>query len=73
MSQSVLQLEKAKMEKLMFHYATFKISRNAPGVIFAAKLPDTAITAYKSGKVLFQGGGALREAALWGSNGASIA
>ena len=30
------------------------------------KLPDTAITAYKSGKVLFQGAGAEREAARWG-------
>lgn len=66
MSQSVLQLEKAKLEKLIDHYAALKVTRNAPGVVFAAKLPDTAITAYKSGKVLFQGGGALREAALWG-------
>ncbi|WP_432358277.1 ribonuclease HIII [Sporosarcina sp. UB5] len=67
MSQSVLQLDKEKIDKLMLHYATFKVARNAPGVIFAAKLSDAAITAYRSGKVLFQGGGALREAALWGS------
>ncbi|MFC5603886.1 ribonuclease HIII [Sporosarcina koreensis] len=67
MSQSVLLLDKVKMEKLMLHYASFKVVRNAPGVVFAAKLPDAAITAYKSGKVLFQGGGAFREAALWGS------
>ena len=67
MSQSVLQLDKAKLEKLISHYAKLKVSRNAPGVVFAAKLPDTAITVYKSGKVLFQGGGALREAAVWGS------
>lgn len=66
MSQSVLQLDNAKMAKLMSHYAVFKVSRNAPGVVFAAKLPDAAITAYKSGKVLFQGGGALREASIWG-------
>ncbi|GEN82281.1 ribonuclease HIII [Sporosarcina luteola] len=66
MSQSVLQLDNAKMAKLMSHYAAFKVSRNAPGVVFAAKLPDAAITAYKSGKVLFQGGGALREASIWG-------
>ena len=39
----------------MTHYTTSKIVRNAPGVVFAAKLPDTSITAYKSGKVLFQG------------------
>ena len=66
MSQSVLQLDNAKLAKLMSHYAAFKVSRKAPGVVFAAKLPDAAITAYKSGKVLFQGGGALREASIWG-------
>lgn len=69
MSQSVLQLDKSKVDKLIVHYAAFKVTRNAPGVVFAAKLPDTAITAYKSGKVLFQGGGALREASLWGDAG----
>lgn len=68
MSQSVLQLENKKLEKLMVHYAAFRVTRNAPGVVFAAKLPDAAITAYKSGKVLFQGGGAMREAALWGGS-----
>lgn len=67
MGQSVLLLDKIKIEKLKLHYASFKVLRNAPGVVFAAKLPDVAITAYKSGKVLFQGGGALREAAIWGS------
>ncbi|WP_252502682.1 ribonuclease HIII [Sporosarcina sp. Marseille-Q4943] len=67
MSQSVLQMDKAKLDKLMAHYAAFNVVRNAPGVVFAAKLPDVAITAYKSGKVLFQGGGALREAANWGT------
>ena len=44
----------------------FKVERSAPGVIFAAKLADTAITIYKSGKVMFQGNGATREASLWG-------
>ena len=72
MSQSVLQLNKTKLEKLINHYIAFKVSRNAPGVVFAAKLPDTAITVYKSGKVLFQGGGAMREAAVWGSGDQSV-
>lgn len=67
MGQSVLQFDKDRMAKLINHYESFKIVRNAPGVVFAAKLPDAAITAYKSGKVLFQGAGAQREAALWGS------
>lgn len=51
----------------MSHYMTDKIDRKAPGVVFAAKLTDTAITAYKSGKVMFQGAGAEREAAKWGT------
>lgn len=68
MSQSVLQLDKAKLEKLISYYTPFQVIRNAPGVVFAAKLPDTAVTAYKSGKVLFQGGGATREAGIWGGS-----
>ena len=67
MSNQVIQLTTNEMKKVINHYETLKITRNAPGVVFAAKLPDTSITAYKSGKVLFQGAGAEREAARWGS------
>ena len=67
MSNQVIQLNTNEMKKVFSHYETVKITRNAPGVVFAAKLPDTSITAYKSGKVLFQGGGAEREAARWGT------
>lgn len=67
LSNQVIVLNDHMLEKVMNHYATSKVVRNAPGVIFAAKLPDTAITAYTSGKVLFQGGGAEREASLWGN------
>ena len=67
MSNEVLTLSTTQMKNVMAHYATNKIVRNAPGVIFAAKLSDTSITAYKSGKVLFQGGGATREAMRWGT------
>lgn len=51
----------------MAYYASNYIERKAAGVIFAAKLPDTSITMYKSGKLMFQGGGAEREAARWGT------
>jgi ribonuclease HIII len=67
MSNEVLLLSTTQMKNVMAHYASNKIVRNAPGVIFAAKLSDTSITAYKSGKVLFQGGGATREAMRWGT------
>lgn len=66
MGQSVLLLDESTISALTQHYLSFKVTRNAPGVLFAAKLPDTAITVYKSGKVLFQGNGAEREATQWG-------
>ncbi|QCR33192.1 ribonuclease HIII [Lysinibacillus sp. SGAir0095] len=66
MSNIVLQLSMEEQNKVRSYYASSTIQRNAPGVIFAAKLPDTAITLYKSGKVMFQGSGATREASRWG-------
>jgi len=67
MSNEVIQLSSTQLKIVQSHYAKNQIERKAPGVIFAAKLADTSITAYKSGKVLFQGGGATREASKWGT------
>ena len=69
MTNQVILVDDRKMKTIMSHYQDEKIVRNAPGVIFAAKTSDTAITAYKSGKVLFQGAGADREAGRWGNTG----
>lgn len=79
MSNQVLKLNDKKINELMTAYTSSRVERNAPGVKFAAKTSDTAITVYNSGKVLFQGGGADREASRWGtvetqkSNGKSSA
>lgn len=67
MSNIVLSISTNIQKEVMAYYAAYFIERKAPGVIFAAKLPDTAITMYKSGKLMFQGGGAEREAARWGT------
>ncbi|WP_313891641.1 ribonuclease HIII [Psychrobacillus sp.] len=67
MSNVVLLLEASQIEKVKAHYTKFKVERSAPGVVFAAKLSDTTVTIYKSGKVMFQGNGASREASLWGT------
>ena len=67
MTNIVLQLAPDLQQQVHAHYANSRVERNAPGVVFAAKLSDTAITSYKSGKVMFQGGGAEREAARWGT------
>ena len=66
MSNIVLQLSIELQNQVKSYYASSLVERKAPGVIFAAKLPDTAITVYKSGKVMFQGSGATREASRWG-------
>ncbi len=68
MANEVIILSNDDIQKLKNHYKNYQIDRMANGVIFAAKLADTAITAYKSGKVLFQGSGAPREAARWGTS-----
>lgn len=71
MSQSVLQLSSAEILKMKAHYQN-NLKQPAPqGAIFAAKLDRAAITAYKSGKVLFQGKDAENEAAKWASSSAS--
>ena len=66
MANIVLSISTNIQKEVMSFYANHFVERKAPGVIFAAKLPDTAITMYKSGKLMFQGGGAEREAARWG-------
>lgn len=70
MSNQVIQVNDSEMKNIITHYHRNQVVRNAPGVVFAAKTTDTAITAYNSGKVLFQGGGAHREATRW--QGASL-
>ncbi|MGE7984854.1 ribonuclease HIII [Lysinibacillus fusiformis] len=67
MSNIVLSISTNIQKEVMAYYAANYIERKAAGVIFAAKLPDTSITMYKSGKLMFQGGGAEREAARWGT------
>jgi len=69
MSNIVLLISTNAQKEVMSYYANYYVERKAPGVVFAAKLPDTAITMYKSGKCMFQGGGAEREAARWGTSG----
>lgn len=65
MSNIVIKLTPMVQKKVMNYYSQNIIERKAPGVVFAAKLPDCAITVYSSGKVMFQGGGCEREAEQW--------
>ncbi|WP_102263809.1 ribonuclease HIII [Mesobacillus jeotgali] len=67
MGNSVLQKSPEEIKKMKEYYSKFLIDKLPPGSVFAAKTPSCAITAYKSGKVLFQGKDGETEAARWGT------
>lgn len=67
MGNSVLQKSPEEVKKMKEYYSKFLIDKLPPGSVFAAKTPSCAITAYKSGKVLFQGKDGETEAARWGT------
>lgn len=65
MTNIVHLLPAIQIEEIIAKYKRYQVERKAPGVVFAAKLPDTSITVYKSNKVMFQGAGAEREASAF--------
>ncbi|MCM3611430.1 ribonuclease HIII [Planococcus sp. MERTA32b] len=66
MSNVVLKLPEESLLQIIKHYENKKTPAKAQYVRFTAKLPDTVVTVYNSGKVMFQGAGAEREAGKWG-------
>ncbi|WP_163539728.1 ribonuclease HIII [Gracilibacillus sp. YIM 98692] len=64
MSNVVLQLPKNLLQKLKSHYQS-QIHQTPVNTIFQAKANGASITAYSSGKVLFQGKNAAIEADKW--------
>ena len=48
------------------YYRSYLLNKQIPYTIFAAKKDGTTITAYTSGKVMFQGANAETEAQRWG-------
>lgn len=68
MGNVVLNLDMSKMNEMKKYYENQLLNKNIPGSVFAAKTPTCMITAYKSGKVLFQGNDCEKEAGKWGSS-----
>jgi ribonuclease HIII len=62
----VLNLSLSEINKMKSYYEGKLLEKTPPGSVFAAKTSGTMITAYKSGKVLFQGSGCEAEASRWG-------
>jgi ribonuclease HIII len=52
--------------KMKQYYEKALVEKNPPGSVFSAKTTSCVITAYKSGKVLFQGANCEEEAKKWG-------
>jgi ribonuclease HIII len=67
----VINLEMNKIIEMKNYYGKHLLDKNLPGSVFAAKTPACMITAYKSGKVLFQGNESEKEASKWGSASAA--
>src|SRR5699024_4637525 len=67
MGQRTLTMNEAVIQKMKTYYN--KTLDNTPqGAIFRARTDSAVITAYKSGKVLFQGSHAEEEASKWKTN-----
>ncbi|KGM44883.1 ribonuclease HIII [Neobacillus niacini] len=62
----VLNLSMSEINKMKSYYEGKLLDKTPPGSVFAAKTSGSMITAYKSGKVLFQGSGSEAEAGRWG-------
>lgn len=62
----VIQATQSDIAKMQAYYQPFITEKVPPGGIFSAKKNGCTITAYRSGKVLFQGSSNEHEASKWG-------
>ncbi|WP_070121837.1 ribonuclease HIII [Bacillus marinisedimentorum] len=69
MSNGVLKISDAVLKEMKNHYKEYLQEKVPQGGVFTAKLPGCTITAYKSGKVLFQGKESGVEIAAWEAKG----
>ncbi|HET7615319.1 MAG TPA: ribonuclease HIII, partial [Bacillales bacterium] len=63
--QAVIKCSKPTIEKMKRFYGPYIQAKQPEASVFFVKLPSCAITAYRSGKVLFQGKSAEQEAEQW--------
>ncbi|GAA3011729.1 ribonuclease HIII [Tetragenococcus solitarius] len=65
MATTVIKLSPQQLKKAEQYYKDYITSRKIPHAAFFAKKKGVTITAYPSGKVMFQGENEDQEAALW--------
>ncbi|MDA3972969.1 ribonuclease HIII [Enterococcus thailandicus] len=71
MSNVIIKVSEAKMNEMKAAYQINLLQKKMPYTTFSAKKNGTTITAYTSGKVMFQGANAEQEASRWGSTNTS--
>lgn len=64
----VITVSQNRLTEMKHHYEQALLPKLPTGAIFIAKQNHTTITAYKSGKVMFQGKNEAEEAAKWGNS-----
>lgn len=69
----VIQVSKSDITKMKEYYQPFNTGKTPPGSVFVAKKDNCTITAYRSGKIMFQGAGNEAEAKQWGTPTANAA
>lgn len=70
MATITLTCDSSTIQKMQKHYQA-NLLNSAPYTVFVAKTANARISAYQSGKVVFQGPHAEKEAAKWGNEIAS--
>jgi len=65
LSNQVIKVDLNKIEQMKKYYAPFLLPKTPQGAVFLAKTEGCTITAYRSGKVLFQGPNSSEEANRW--------
>jgi|SRR5690625_3113819 len=65
MSQIVFTFPLDTINEMKDYYKKYMSEQQPPGAFFRARTNGTVITAYKSGKVLFQGSNPIKEASKW--------
>ncbi|MGL4705150.1 MAG: ribonuclease HIII, partial [Enterococcus faecalis] len=61
----VIKVSKKTLAEMTTVYQPNRLNKTVPYTVFVAKVGTTTITAYQSGKVMFQGPQAEKEAARW--------
>lgn len=66
MQSVTLKMSPQEIEKIENYYNSYKKDKKPDYSVFQARKDKVTVTAYQTGKVVFQGQGAVEEAGIWG-------